>query len=108
LSVIIIIVSVLTGTAFITTLAIALGRAAAHADDELDSMLERDRSAGMLAARRQSYAGFASDQATISGEPSITLPSSSTSVGTQRFPVSSCTSRRPRVWLNTPGSGAKP
>src|SRR6202035_3738181 len=105
---IIIIVSVLTATAFITTLAIALGRAAANADDELDSMLERDRPTGLLTARRQSYTGLARDQATISGEPSITLPSSSTSVGTQRFPVSSCTSRRPRVWFNRPGRGAKP
>jgi hypothetical protein len=100
---IIIIVSVLTATAFITTLAIALGRAAAHGDDELESMLERH-----LAVRRQSYAGLARDQSTISREPSITVPPSSTSVGTQRFPVSSCTSRRPRVWLKTPGSGASP
>jgi hypothetical protein len=105
---IIIIVSVLTATAFITTLAIALGRAAAHGDEELDSMLERDHPIGLITARRQSYTGLAWDQATISREPSITLPSSSTSVGTQRFPVSSCTSRRPRVWLNRPGSGASP
>ena len=105
---VIIIVSVLTATAFITTLAIALGRAAAHADDELDSMLERDLPTGLISARRQSYTGLAWDQATISREPSITLSSSSTSVGTQRFPVSSCTSRRPWVWLNRPGSGANP
>ena len=50
---IIIVASVLTAMAFITTLAIALGRAAANADDELDLMLERDRPPGLLTARRR-------------------------------------------------------
>lgn len=39
-----------------------------------------------------SYAGCASAQATISLDPSIAEPSSSTSVGTIRFPVSPSTS----------------
>jgi hypothetical protein len=104
---IIIIVSA-AAMAFITTLAIALGRAAAHGDEELDSLLERERPTPSSTARRQGYAGLATDQSTISCEPSITVPSSSTSVGTQRFPVSSWTSLRPRVWLNKPGNGANP
>jgi hypothetical protein len=103
-----IIIIVSAATAFVTTLAIALGRAAAHGDEELDGLLEREHSMAPITARRQSYAGLARDQSTILAEPSITTPSSSTSVGTQRFPVSSCTSRRPRVWLNMPGNGANP
>ena len=89
------------------TLAVAMSRAAAQADEELDELLAR-RMGAAPGPSNESYAGFDFAQATISCEPSITVPSSSTSVGTQRLPVSSCTSRRPRVWLNTPGSGAKP
>jgi hypothetical protein len=88
--------------------AVAMGRVAARADAELDELLSRRL--GTLAARElhESYAGFALAQRAISRDPSTTVPSSSTSVGTQRLPVSSSTSRRPRVWLNTPGSGANP
>jgi hypothetical protein len=90
------------------TLALAMSRAAARADEELDELLARRMSA--LAARdlRESYAGLALAQPTISFEPSITVPSSSTSVGTQLLPVSSCTSRRPRVRFRGPGRTAQP
>jgi len=89
------------------TLAIALGRAAARADRDMDDQLAERRSRA-LTLLRQNYAGLSPAQSTIARDPSITVPSSNSSVGTQRLPVSSCTSRRPRVRLKTPGSGASP
>jgi len=55
------------------------------------------------ARNRLGYVALCSAQATISREPSTTVPSSSTSVGTMRLPVSCSTSRRPRVRLKTLG-----
>jgi hypothetical protein len=104
----IIIASALGAMGFSAAFAVALGRAAALADKNSDRMLAEHRANPTITGYRQSYAGFARAQSTIARESSITEPSSSTSVGTQRFPVSSWTSRRPRVWLKMPGKGAKP
>lgn len=106
---VIIIVALAAGaTAFSALLAVALGRVAGQADREMERDLARRRGRERFLVPVDSYAGLAAAHLTISCEPSITVPSSRTSVGTQRLPVSSCTSRRPRVRLNTPGSGAKP
>lgn len=105
---IIILISGLTVMVSGTILAIAMGQVAARADAELDEILARRLGSASARDLHESYAGLAFAQSTISCEPSMTAPSSSSSVGTQRLPVSSCTSRRPRVWLKTPGSGAKP
>jgi hypothetical protein len=108
MSTIIIIVSGFVAMAFGATFVIALGRVAGRADDELDSLLAEERDVAGIILLRESYAGLARAQSTIACESSITVPSSRSSVGTQRLPVSSRTSRRPRVWLNTPGNGASP
>jgi hypothetical protein len=94
--------------ALVSVLAIALGKAASRADDELDELLAQRRGIGATREEHESYAGLALAQSAISAEPSTTVPLSRTRVGTQRFPVSSFTSRRPRVWLKMPGSGASP
>jgi len=93
--------------AFCAVLVLALTRVAASADEDLDEIVARRISRSRI-PRNESYAGLARAQSTISAEPSITVPSPRRSVGTQRMPVSSCTSCRPLVWLNTPGSGANP
>jgi len=90
------------------TFAIALGRAASRADEELDRLVLEHGAADAARSWRESYAGLAAAQSAISREPSITAPPSSRSAGTQRLPVSSATSRLPRVWLKIPGSAAKP
>jgi hypothetical protein len=104
----IIIVSVLGTMAFGALLAVALGRVAALADENADRLLaEHDRDAPITAATPR-YTGFARAQSTIARESSITEPSSRTRVGTHRLPVNAWTSRRPGVWLKTPGSSPKP
>jgi len=87
---------------------VALGRAGAQADEDLDRLLDQSRLAPPIGTFRQSYAGLANAQSMISREPSTTVPSSRRSVGTQELPVSSFTSRRPRVRLKMPGNIPSP
>jgi hypothetical protein len=103
-TIVIILIPGLAAVVFVAVLTLALAKAAARADSAYEEIVARR----VPKPLNESYAGLAFAQATISCEPSTTAPSSSTSVGTQRLPVSSWTSRRPLVWLNTPGSGAKP
>ena len=92
-TIVVILVPVLVATGFVAVLTIAMARAAARADADLEEIVARR----VTRPLNESYAGLDCAQATISCEPSMTVPSSSTSAGTQRLPVSSWTSRRPLV-----------
>jgi hypothetical protein len=104
----IIIASALGTMAFGALLAVALGRVAALADENADRLLAEHDSERSIAPGTLRYAGFARAQSMIARESSIAVPSSRTRVGTHRLPVSAWTSRRPGVWLKTPGSSPKP
>jgi hypothetical protein len=104
----IIVACVLGVLGFSATLAIALGRVAASADESSERMLAESREAAESAAFRRDYAGWARGQSMIARKSSITVRPSRNRVGAQRLPVGSCTSRRPGVRLNRPGRGARP
>jgi hypothetical protein len=104
----IIIASAIGAMAFGTLLAVALGRIAALADEDADRLLAEHDSEPPIAEAAQRYTRFARAHSTIARESSITEPSSRTRVGTHRLPVNAWTSRRPGVWLKTPGSSPKP
>jgi hypothetical protein len=75
----IIVASVLGAVGFGAIFVVALGRAAGAADANAERILAERRAKPAIAGYRQSYAGFARGHATI------TEPSSSASVGTQRL-----------------------
>jgi hypothetical protein len=80
----IIVTSALGVMGFGALLAVALGRAAALADQRSNRVLAERRSNPTVVGYRQTYAGFVRSHPTVAWEPSNAEPSSSTSVGARR------------------------
>jgi hypothetical protein len=80
----IIVTSALGVLGFGAVLAVALGRAAALADERTDRVVVERRASPTVVGYRQTYAGFVRASSTLAWESSVAEPTSSTSVGTQR------------------------
>jgi hypothetical protein len=100
ISLVVILALTLGGVALSTGVAIAIGRAGAAADADLDRLLDERRPGPSITVLRQSYVGLARAQSVVTREHSITasLPGSSAD---RRSPTSSCTSRRLRLPART-------
>jgi hypothetical protein len=90
----------LGGVALSMGVAIAIGRAGAATDADLDRLLDEHRRGPAVTVLRQSYVGLARAQSVIAREHSITASLPRRSAG-RRSPASSCTSRRLRLPART-------
>jgi hypothetical protein len=89
----------LGGVGLAVCFAVSLGAVAARADEQWQRLVERHFrrsqsliSASLISVSGVTYAGLLRAHEPISWDPSITRPSSSTSVGTMRLPVKRSTS----------------
>ena len=104
-----ILVAVLCVVCLSALFAVALGRAAARGDAELNDRLRRARAIRGLTidASRQSYAGLDRPRGAIVRAHSTTAPLQNRRSSAQRSRVSSLTMRRPRMRLHTPSGNAR-
>jgi hypothetical protein len=82
------------------SMGVAIGRAGAAADADLDRLLDERRRGPAVTVLRQNYIGLARAQSVIAREHSITASLPRRSAG-RRLPASSCTSRRLRLPART-------